>query len=56
MQRKAKYVMIQVEFGDAGKVLLTKVKGQYYSMGSKCSHYGAPLAKGVITSDGRVVW
>jgi len=37
------------------KILVSKVKGQYYANSSKCTHYGAPLAKGVITEDGRVV-
>ncbi|BGP57298.1 Apoptosis-inducing factor 1 [Rhodotorula sphaerocarpa] len=37
------------------KVLLSKVKGQYYATSSKCTHYGAPLAKGVLTAEGRLV-
>ena len=36
-------------------MLVSKVKGEYYAMGSKCTHYGAPLAKGVITDGGRIV-
>ncbi|XP_067650688.1 apoptosis-inducing factor 3-like isoform X2 [Haliotis asinina] len=31
-----------------GKVLLTREKGQYYAVGPKCTHYGAPLASGVL--------
>ena len=38
------------------KILLSKVKGQYYATSSKCTHYGAPLAKGVLTAEGRLVW
>ncbi|KAK4050868.1 Apoptosis-inducing factor 1 [Microbotryomycetes sp. JL201] len=37
------------------KILLSKVAGQYRATSSKCSHYGAPLNKGVITCDGKVV-
>ncbi|GAA5885205.1 hypothetical protein JCM16303_005902 [Sporobolomyces ruberrimus] len=37
------------------KILLSKVKGQYYANSSKCTHYGAPLAKGVLTENGRLV-
>ncbi|GAA5980018.1 hypothetical protein JCM11641_008264 [Rhodosporidiobolus odoratus] len=37
------------------KILLSKVKGQYFATSSKCTHYGAPLANGVLTEEGRVV-
>ncbi|GAA5952022.1 hypothetical protein JCM3765_005172 [Sporobolomyces pararoseus] len=37
------------------KILLSKIKGQYYANSSKCTHYGAPLAKGVLTENGRLV-
>ncbi|GAA5904893.1 hypothetical protein JCM6882_003235 [Rhodosporidiobolus microsporus] len=37
------------------KVLLSKIKGKYYANSSKCTHYGAPLAKGVLTEEGRLV-
>lgn len=37
------------------KILLSKVKGTYYATSSKCTHYGAPLVKGVITPEGRIV-
>lgn len=41
---------------DSGsKILLSKVKGTYYATSSKCTHYGAPLVKGVLTPEGRVV-
>lgn len=33
--------------------LLVKDKGQYYAMGNRCTHYGAPLSKGVYCQ-GRV--
>ncbi|BGP18729.1 hypothetical protein JCM10213_009208 [Rhodosporidiobolus nylandii] len=37
------------------KILLSKVKGQVYATSGKCTHYGAPLAKGVLTAEGRLV-
>ncbi|KAK7882098.1 hypothetical protein WMY93_028272 [Mugilogobius chulae] len=42
--------MKAVEVGDA-KVLLVRTGGQYTAVGSKCSHYGAPLIKGVLMGD-----
>ncbi|CAG8819438.1 20662_t:CDS:2, partial [Racocetra persica] len=38
------------------KILLSKVNGQIYATSHKCTHYGAPLASGVLSSDGRVTW
>ncbi|KAK4704858.1 apoptosis-inducing factor 3, partial [Phenoliferia sp. Uapishka_3] len=38
------------------KILLSKVGGKVYATSSTCTHYGAPLAKGVLTASGRVVW
>ncbi|KAK3798334.1 hypothetical protein RRG08_063349 [Elysia crispata] len=37
--------MKEVEVGEH-KVLLVKEKGQFYALGNKCTHYGAPLSKG----------
>lgn len=37
----------------AGKVLVVKQKGKITAVGSKCTHYGAPLEKGVL-GDGHV--
>ncbi|XP_034249300.1 apoptosis-inducing factor 3 isoform X2 [Thrips palmi] len=37
----------------AGKVLVVKQKGKISAVGSKCTHYGAPLIKGVL-GEGRV--
>lgn len=34
---------------------MLQVNGQVYATSSKCTHYGAPLAKGVLTASGRVV-
>lgn len=52
--------MKQVEFkisdDKKGKVLLSKIKGVLYATSANCTHYGAPLAKGVLdTATGRVV-
>ena len=37
--------MKEVEVGGV-KVLLLKSQGTYHALGSKCSHYGAPLVNG----------
>jgi hypothetical protein len=34
---------------DGGKVLLSRVNGTYYATNASCSHYAAPLAKGVLS-------
>ncbi|KAL7983153.1 hypothetical protein Chor_000015 [Crotalus horridus] len=44
--------MREVDLG-CGKALLMKENGEFYAMGHKCPHYGAPLVKGVL-SKGRV--
>ncbi|KAH7106851.1 hypothetical protein BKA62DRAFT_611672 [Auriculariales sp. MPI-PUGE-AT-0066] len=40
--------------GTESKVLLVNVKGKLSALSPKCTHYGAPLVKGVLTSDGRI--
>lgn len=45
---------VEVEGIEGGKVLLVNIGGKIQALGAKCTHYGAPLAKGVISSDGRV--
>lgn len=46
--------MKQFELGDAGKVLVVKSKdGEISALGTKCTHYGAPLAMGAL-NDNRV--
>ncbi len=40
--------MKQVEVEGTG-VLLSRVKGQYHAIGAFCSHFGAPLADGVLS-------
>jgi len=45
---------VEVEGVEEGKVLLCNVGGKTTAIGSKCTHYGAPLVKGVLTGDGRI--
>ncbi|KAG0656683.1 hypothetical protein C6P46_006985 [Rhodotorula mucilaginosa] len=54
MQVPPKEIPFPSEDSEA-KILLSKVKGQYFATSSKCTHYGAPLAKGVLTAEGRLV-
>ena len=44
----------EVEGIQDGKVLLVNAGGKVHAIGAKCTHYGAPLAKGVLASDGRI--
>ncbi|KAF7188494.1 Apoptosis-inducing factor 1 [Pseudocercospora fuligena] len=44
----------EVEGVEEGKVLLAKVNNEVHALSPKCTHYGAPLAKGVLTPDGRL--
>ncbi|MGL5878506.1 MAG: Rieske 2Fe-2S domain-containing protein, partial [Xenococcaceae cyanobacterium] len=45
--------MRQVKVGDTD-VLLVKINNQFHATGAYCTHYQAPLAKGVLSGD-RVV-
>ncbi|TBU39755.1 hypothetical protein BD309DRAFT_901165 [Dichomitus squalens] len=47
--------MKQVGFEGDGKVLLSRLGDKIHATSAFCTHYGAPLAKGVLTADGRVV-
>ena len=44
--------MREVNVGE-GKALLVHQNGEYFACGHKCTHYGAPLAKGSL-GNGRV--
>ena len=44
--------MREVELGDS-KALLVRQNGEFSAIGHKCTHYGAPLAKGYL-GNGRV--
>lgn len=46
----------QVDFEGEGKVLLYRLSDKIHATSAFCTHYGAPLAKGVLTADGRIVW
>ncbi|KIV98787.1 uncharacterized protein PV09_09439 [Verruconis gallopava] len=41
----------EVEGISDGKVLLVKSEGKVHAMSHKCTHYGAPLVKGVLSGD-----
>lgn len=40
--------MAEFEMGQDGKILLVKENGTYTALGTKCTHYGAPLKNGVL--------
>lgn len=44
----------EVEGIEGGKVLLVKAQDGVHAMSPNCTHYGAPLMKGVVTGDGRI--
>ncbi len=44
--------MREVDLGDS-KVLVVRQNGEFSAIGHKCTHYGAPLAKGYL-GNGRV--
>lgn len=41
------------DIGEDGKVLVVKQKGEINALGTKCTHYGAPLSQGAL-GDGRI--
>lgn len=45
---------VEVNGIDGAKVLLVNAAGTVQAVGSKCTHYGAPLVKGVLTKSGRL--
>jgi nitrite reductase/ring-hydroxylating ferredoxin subunit len=45
---------VEVEGVEGGKVLLLKVQDKVHATSANCTHYGAPLSKGVLTPDGRL--
>ncbi len=42
--------MQQIAVGD-DQILLSKIDGQFYATGAFCTHYGAPLAKGILCNE-----
>jgi nitrite reductase/ring-hydroxylating ferredoxin subunit len=45
---------VEVEGVEGAKVLLTNAAGSVQALGANCTHYGAPLVKGVLTKSGRL--
>lgn len=45
---------VEVEGIDDAKVLLVNAAGKIQAIGPKCTHFGAPLVKGVLTKSGRI--
>lgn len=45
---------VEVEGVEGGKVLLLKIQDQVHATSSNCTHYGAPLVKGILTPEGRL--
>ncbi|EKG18236.1 hypothetical protein MPH_04496 [Macrophomina phaseolina MS6] len=45
---------VEVEGIENGKVLLVKVNDRIRATSANCTHYGAPLVKGVLTGEGRL--
>lgn len=45
---------VEVDGIEGGKVLLVKIGDKTHALGSKCTHYGAPLKNGILTPDGRL--
>ncbi len=43
--------MKAVKIDDDNKILLTKVNDEIFAIGANCTHYGAPLEKGVLFED-----
>ena len=44
----------EVEGIEGGKVVVVKVKDEVHALNANCTHYGAPLVKGVVTGEGRL--
>jgi nitrite reductase/ring-hydroxylating ferredoxin subunit len=45
---------VEVEGVEGGKVLLLKLKDEVHATSANCTHYGAPLVKGILTPEGRL--
>jgi NADPH-dependent 2,4-dienoyl-CoA reductase/sulfur reductase-like enzyme/nitrite reductase/ring-hydroxylating ferredoxin subunit len=45
---------VEVEGVEGGKVLVLKIQDKVHATSANCTHYGAPLAKGVLTPEGRL--
>ncbi|OAX77672.1 hypothetical protein ACJ72_08026 [Emergomyces africanus] len=47
-------IEVEVEGIEKGKLLLINHGGQIHALTANCTHYGAPLVKGVLTPDARL--
>jgi nitrite reductase/ring-hydroxylating ferredoxin subunit len=47
-------VEVEVEGIDDAKVLVVNAGGKVTALGPRCTHYGAPLVKGVLSKGGRL--
>ncbi|KAJ4292550.1 Apoptosis-inducing factor 1 [Kalmusia sp. IMI 367209] len=45
---------VELEGIEGGKALILKIQDQILATSANCTHYGAPLAKGVLTPEGRL--
>ncbi|KAF2277842.1 rubredoxin-NAD(+) reductase [Westerdykella ornata] len=45
---------VEVAGVEGGKVLISKIGGKLHATSTRCTHYGAPLVKGVLTPEGRL--
>ncbi|KAF1966622.1 hypothetical protein BU23DRAFT_486098 [Bimuria novae-zelandiae CBS 107.79] len=45
---------VELEGIEGGKALILKIQDQIHATSANCTHYGAPLAKGVLTPEGRL--
>lgn len=45
---------VEVEGVEGGKVLLLRSQDKVHATSPNCTHYGAPLVKGVLTPEGRL--
>ncbi|KAI5290362.1 hypothetical protein KEM54_001756 [Ascosphaera aggregata] len=44
----------RVEGYKGKKILVVNHGGKVYGLSTRCTHYGAPLAKGILSSDGKI--
>lgn len=45
---------VEIEGIADAKLLLVNAGGKIQALGARCTHYGAPLAKGVLSASGRL--
>lgn len=45
---------VELEGVEGGKALILKIQDKIHATSANCTHYGAPLAKGVLTPEGRL--